>query len=103
MQITQEQFETACRDSGLFAKEATLLINSLGITITPAEPPWEAAYEAWARTPQSLPLEYKDAWKAAAQWCVKQIDNANDPLGGVALRAAYSDILCCIMGQEQQL
>jgi hypothetical protein len=83
--------------------EATLLINSLGITITPAEPPWEAAYEAWARTPQSLPLEYKDAWKAAVQWCVKQIDNANDPLGGVALRAAYSDILRCIMGQEQQL
>ena len=39
MQITQEQFETACRDSGLFANEATLLINSLGITITPAEPP----------------------------------------------------------------
>ena len=88
--ITQEQFETACRDSGLFAKEATLLIDSLGITIAPAEPPAEMVKLAREAFCKDDSIEEASAWPVYRAAYLAALQHAVDVVKGAPVRGRSS-------------
>jgi hypothetical protein len=79
MTITQEQRNNLFIAAGR-SRDFDTELASLGITITPAEPPWEAAYWAFVNGKQDDPPSVRDTWQAALQHAVDVVKGA--PGGG---------------------